>query len=110
MGAPINVGFDLANSATSVIPLNRWTRGNYSVQLETGTSILVEGTLTQLNRPDRVTGVAPIPVWDTLDDSEGNPLTAATAITNIDFVPLTAIRITATGTCVGRLMQQGEVS
>lgn len=112
MASPINVGFTIGVGQNKAIPLNRWARSDYSVQVETGGTLLIEGTLTQLNRADPETKALPTPVWATLDDSEGNPLmTAGVGIHKIDFTPLTAIRVTAaTADVTGRLMQQGEVS
>ena len=99
----INQEFDLANAETAVITLDRWEHPNYTVQLNTGTSILVEGTLDQVNR----LGVTP--TWATINDLTGTAMTAvATGITGIEKTPYEAIRITATGACQGRVMQSGE--
>lgn len=99
----INQSFNLANAEMDVITLDRWENPRYSVQLETGTSILVEGTLAQVNRA----GVTP--VWATLNDLTGTGITAAAVgITGIEATPYEAIRITATDACVGRLMQTGS--
>ena len=108
MAAYLNSGFDLADAGEIIIPLNRWGRVAYTLQVETG-SALLEGTITQINRADRVTGVAPTAVWDTLDDDEGNALTAVTTIARVNGYALEAIRITATGATSGRFMQQGNV-
>lgn len=99
----INVAFSLDDSGTVVIPLDRWAAPRYSVQLDSGTSILVEGTLDRVNRGETAT-------WDTLDDNEGNALTALgpAAVAVLQPQPLEAIRITATGACVGRVMQTGS--
>ena len=99
----VNREFSLANTETVVIPVNRWGRPAYTVQLDSGTSILVEGTLRRINRGETA-------VWDTLDDVEGAPLSGVSGLLPIRQTPLEAIRITATGTCVGRLMQSGEYS
>lgn len=107
MSAPINTGFDLADEGTVIIPLNRWSRTAYTIQVETG-SALLEGTITQINRADRITGVPPTPVWDTLDDDEGNALTAVTTLVRVNGYALEAVRITATDATAGRFMQQGE--
>ena len=108
MAAYINTGFSLADAAEVIIPLNRWGRIAYTLQVATG-SVLLEGTITQINRADRDTGVTPTPVWDTLDDDEGNPLTAVTALARVNGYALEAVRITATGATTGRFMQQGNV-
>lgn len=97
----VNSKFSLANGETKVIPLNRWARDAYSVQLDSGTSVLVQGTLNLINRGETA-------VWATLDDGGGVALTAATGLSEIQHTPLEAIRITATGTCVGTVMQSGD--
>ncbi len=110
MSTPLNVPFSLATTETIVIPTNRWGRPNYTLQVTAG-SVLLQGTLTQLNRPDRVTGVAPTPVWATLDDVDGTAITAATpGIVQVANVAVEAVRITATGATAGRFVQQGEIS
>lgn len=99
----INQEFNLANTETAVITLDRWENPRYSVQLDSGTSILVEGTLAQVNR----SGVTP--VWATIKDLTGTAITAAgVGITGIEATPYEAIRITATDTCAGRVMQTGS--
>ena len=96
----INQAFNIANTETDVIYLDRWSEGRYAVQLDSGTSVLVEGTLDRVNQGETAT-------WDTLDDIGGTALTAATGIVQIMPGPYEAIRLTATGTCVGRVMQTG---
>ena len=97
----INVAFDLANTETAVIPVDRWGYPGFMVQLDSGTSILVEGTLDRINRGETAT-------WDTLDDKDGTALTAFTGgLAYLRENPLEAIRITATGACVGRVVQTG---
>jgi hypothetical protein len=100
MATPVNVDFDLANAGTKTIILNRWGYPSYSAQVSAG-SALVEGTLQRENRGEA-------PVWFTLDDTAGTALTAVTSgIVDIQNSPLEAIRITATGATVGRVMQTG---
>lgn len=101
----INQAFDLDNEGTVTILLDRWSDARYSVQLDSGTSILVEGTLDRINRGET-------PTWDTLDDNEGAALTALgpDRVAVLMAQPLEAIRITATGACVGRVMQTGAPS
>lgn len=98
----INQTFALQDSATEVINLDRWSYPAFTLQLDSGTSVLVEGTLSQVNRDPAV-------VWHTINDLAGMALTAAAqGITGIEPIPYEAIRITATGVCVGRLMQTGS--
>ena len=107
MASPINVGFDLGTE-TAIIPLNRWGRVAYTIQVETGSAHL-EGTITQINRRDPLTGVAPTAVWDTLDDDEGNGLSGVTTLARVNGYALEAVRITPNvNPTVGRFMQQGE--
>lgn len=98
----INVAFDLANLATQVIPLDRWGEPYVSVQLESGTSILVEGTMARINQGET-------PTWATLDDVDGGALSALTpGVAAVRRYPVEAIRITAAGACVGRVVQTGS--
>ena len=103
----INVAFDLANTETLEVPLDRWGDPLYTVQLDAGTSVLVEGSLQRINRGET-------PIYDTLEGtiSGGAPaeLTALSALTPAQSPakirgPYEVIRITATGACTGRLMQ-----
>ena len=99
MSSYVNTEFDLANSETKVIPVNRWSWPNYAIQVSGG-SALVEGTLNLVNRGET-------PVWSTLNDSSGSGMTAVTGF-EVFEAPLEAIRITATGAITGRIMQQGD--
>lgn len=97
----INTGFVIADSETKIIPLDRHGFPAYAVQLDAG-AILVEGTIQQLNRGQPG-------IWHTLNDLTGTAMAAvATGITGIENNPIEAIRITATGAVVGRLMQTGS--
>ena len=109
MASPINVGFDLVEGATAIIPLNRWGLTAYTLQVATG-DVNVEGTITQLNRRNTLTGVPNAPVWDELNDDEGNALTGVTDLHRVNGYALEAVRITAAGgAAAGRFMQQGIV-
>lgn len=103
MSTYINSDFNLLTTETKIIPLNgRWSVGDYAIQVSAG-SALVEGTISQINRGQTA-------VWSTLDDSGGTPLTAvviASGLVDIQNNPMEAIRITATGTTTGRVMQGG---
>jgi hypothetical protein len=92
MSSYVNTEFDLANSETKVIPVNRWSWPNYAIQVSGG-SALVEGTLNLVNRGET-------PVWSTLN-------TAVTGFEVFEGSPLEAVKITATGATTGRIMQQG---
>ena len=106
----LNVAFDLLTTATKIIPLDRWGKADFTVQVESGTSVLVEGTAARVNRGET-------PVWDTLSGTTSvtsadvrvplTALTPANGLANIVNQPIEAIRITATGTCVGRVIQTG---
>ena len=103
----INVPFDLADGITLVIPVDRWGNPQYTVQLDTGTTILVEGTLQRVNRGET-------PDWNTMfGNTLASPdarvaLTAvAPGLAMVALGPVEAIRITATDACVGRVMQTG---
>lgn len=97
----INQEFDLATTETAIVMLDRWCDGRYAVQLDSGTSVLVEGTLDRINRGET-------PTWDTLNDIGGTALaTLNPGLVQVQPGPLEAIRITATGACVGRVMQTG---
>lgn len=109
MASPINVGFDLLTDATAIIPLNRWGLTAYTLQVATG-DVNVEGTITQLNRRNTLTGVPNAPVWDPIDDDTGTALTGVTDLHRVNGYALEAVRITATGGAAsGRFMQQGIV-
>lgn len=100
--AYVNQAFDLANSETAIVHLDRWGEPYVAVQLDSGTSILVEGTLDRINRGES-------PTWQTLDDVDGAAMSAVTpGITAVRRYPVEAIRITATGACVGRVIQTGS--
>ena len=112
MSSPVNSGWDLTSSGTAIIPLNRWSRVAYSVQVASG-QVTVEGTITEINRADPLTGVYPTPVWNVLTDNNGDEMSdIAPGIFPIIGYALTAVRIveTNTSTAVGRFMQQGEAS
>lgn len=103
----INESFDLANAETKVIPMDRWGYPAYTVQLDSGTSIVIEGTLQRINRGETA-------LWNELI---GNSLTSPDTQIPLTGVlpgpayviqsPVEAIRITATGNCTGRVMQTG---
>lgn len=107
MASYINRKFTLADGESVVIPLNRWSEDDYSIQVSAG-SALVEGTLDQPNRDSNTWQNPAALTFSTLNDSSGAPLTAVTDFANVDFTPLEAVRITATGATVGRFMQQGD--
>jgi hypothetical protein len=102
MASYVRKRFVLGNGDADILPLNRWSEDDYSIQVELGT-VTVAGTLAQLNREET-------PVWATLDDSGGTPLAAVgVGIYNVDFVPLEAIRLTAgAGGATVIVMQQGD--
>ncbi len=100
MSSYVNTEFDLANSETKVIPVNRWSWPNYAIQVSGG-SAKVEGTLNLVNRGET-------PVWSTLNDVSGSGMTAVTGFEVFEGSPLEAIKITATGATTGRIMQQGD--
>lgn len=103
MAAPINVPFSLANTETLVIPLNRWGPVSYSLQIDTGGTVLLEGTLTPVNQPDAN------PVWATIEDIDGDPITIqGVGLVEVSTYALEAIRITATGAVIGEVMQQAR--
>ena len=107
MASPINSGFDL-DSEVIAIPTNRWARCCYTLQVDSGT-VELAGTTQEFNRPDRVTGVAPTPIYHILDDAQGNALGAAgVGIHVIVGYALTGVQITADAAASGRFMQQGE--
>ena len=63
----------------------------------------MEGTTRRINRGETA-------VWNTLNDIAGTALSAlAPGQVALQQQPLEAIRITATGACVGRVMQTGAV-
>lgn len=101
----MNVPFDLANGETLTVPLERWRDPKYTVQLDTGTTILVEATNAQINRGDA-------PAWATAAGrTSASPdvaiLLAAVGpgYSILENGPVEALRITATGACVGRVIQ-----
>ena len=98
----INEPFDLANAETKIVHLDRWSYPAYTLQLDAGTSVLLEGTTARINRGET-------PNWQTMDDQSGTAITAAgIGLTNPDDTPVEAVRITATGACTGRFMQTGS--
>ena len=119
MSSPVNVGWTLTGDDTAVegdlvitIPVNRWSRCCYTFQTETGDDTSLYGTITELNRPDRLTGIAPTPVWSLLLDDSGAGITGAGAgeIFRLSGYALEAVQVrTAVGEAAnGRFMQQGE--
>ncbi len=106
----LNVPFDLANAEELIIPLDRWSEPKYTVQLDSGTTIAVHGTNAQINRGDT-------PAWATMAGrtSASPELAILLAAVGPGYAimennPVEAIRITATGACVGRVMQSGASS
>ena len=98
----INQSFDLADAETAVVMLDRWSYPAYTLQLDGGTSVLLEGTLDRINRGET-------PTWATVSDMAGAPIAAApVGLTDPADTPLEAVRITATGACTGRFMQTGS--
>lgn len=97
----INVPFDL-NNTNIVIPVDRWGDPEFTVQVESGAgTVLVESTLARINRGET-------PVWATAFDKAGVGITVqAIGIVGLQSNPYEAIRITATGAAIGRLMQTG---
>lgn len=90
--------------AQVAIPLNRWSRDNYSVvvSLDSTGTYTIQGTLDQINRPN-VT-----PVWFDITSLVGLTADAAEKITE---TPLEAIRMTiaANGSSIDfHVMQNGE--
>jgi len=102
-GAYINRPFNLGVGETLVIPLNRWSTDDYTLQVDTGGTVALEGTLDRINRGET-------PTWATVSDKAGAPISAApVGLTVIDETPLEAVRLTAAAaTCTGRFMQQGH--
>lgn len=103
MGVYVNRDFTIEVGQNLVIPLNRWGEDDYTVQVKTGGTLNVEGTLDRINRGETAT-------YATLSDKEGTALSAlAVGIAVINETPLEAIRLTAAAaTVTGRLMQQGK--
>lgn len=111
MSTPINVPFSLGNGENLVIPLNRWGPPSYSLQVVGAGTAALNGTLTQLNRLDRVTGVAPTPVWAPMKDAAGTAITAqAEGLVEVSMTPVEAVQIVATGVITGVFQQQGDIS
>ena len=98
----IKYDFDLAGSATKVFQMDRLGYPAYTIQI-TGGSALVEGTLQRINQGET-------PTWFTLDDQDGTALTTLTtgAASIQDTTPIDSIRITATGTTTGSVIQTGS--
>lgn len=96
-----NVPFDLADTEDKVILLNRFANDDLTLQVETGGTVSLEGTLAQINRGDT-------PTWATVNDNGGTPITAqGPGLVSIEDTPLEAVRVTSTGASTGRVMQQG---
>lgn len=102
----INQPFTVETGTPVVIQMGRWSYPAFTLQVsDIGTlgTLLVEGTLSQINRGDT-------PVWATLNDLSGSPITAqVVGIVGIENTPLEAIRLTASvDTVSGRLAQTGS--
>jgi len=98
----IKYDFSLPTTETKVFQMDRWGYAAYSIQITAG-SALVEGTLQRINQGET-------PVWFTLEDQDGTALIAlTTGIASIqDTTPIESIRITATGTTTGSVIQTGS--
>lgn len=98
----IKYDFSIAGAATQVFQMDRWGYPAYTIQITSGAA-LVEGTLQRVNQGET-------PVWFTLDDQSGTAITAlaAGAASVQDTTPIDSIRITATGTTAGSVMQTGS--
>lgn len=86
-----------------IIPLNVRGYPYYSIALEDGGVLQVQGTLTPSSSENRV--------WFTIQDDEGNDLDAISDVpsgTLLKQQPLQAIRLQATSsTCFCRIVQMG---
>lgn len=97
----IKYDFSIAGAATQVFQMDRWGYPAYTINI-TGGAALVEGTLQRVNQGET-------PAWFTLDDQSGTALTALAAGASIqDTTPIDSIRITATGTTTGSVIQTGS--
>ncbi len=67
----INVPFSVEVGTPLIIPLDRWGAPRYSLHLTSATAgtMSVQGTLQRINQGETAS-------WTTLDDWEGNALTA----------------------------------
>lgn len=102
----INVPFTVAVGTPLVIPLNRWGRPSYTIQLTSSTAgtMAVTGTLAQVNRGETAT-------FSAIDDIDGSAMAtlADPSITQLANVPLEAVTLTATtATLTGVFMQTGS--
>ncbi len=102
----INQPFTVAVGTPVIIPVNRWSRPTYTLQLTSSGSgtALLEGTTQKINRGETA-------VWATLDDIENAAITALAdpAIVKVKDYPLEAVRISAaTATITGTFMQSGD--
>ena len=94
----LNVAFDLANLATVIIPLDRWSYPAYSVQVETGGTVLVEGTNARVNRGET-------PVWATVNDQAGAGVAAqGVGVVGLENNPYEAISLPVTAPAAVSLM------
>ena len=112
MSSPINAAFDLTGTGSIEIPMNRWTRSVYTLQIDAGgTGLSITGTLDELLRLDEQ-GQPISANYYPLVQQDGTSLSIITApgLYTIGFYALTAIRVTAVTGGSGRIMQQGEAS
>ena len=96
----IKYDFDLADSETQIMQMDRWGYPAYSIGVSTGTA-LVEGTLQRINQGET-------PSWFALSDQAGVALATLTTFASIqDTTPIDSIRITAAGATTGSVIQTG---
>lgn len=105
MGSPVNRKIEGVSGTSDWIPLNRWSRDNYTIvtTVASGTpTYTVQFTIDQINRE----GV--------LGNETARPVVGGSSLTtdanlNITDTPMEAIRITVSGGTVDfHVMQQGE--
>ena len=115
MARYINAGFSFtAADQELVIPVNRWARCCFTLQIEGDGTVDLEGTIDQINRRDPLTGVPNDGTYATLNDDQGTPISDVGAgMVRTSGYALEAVKIISTDeanpSVSGRIMQQGEI-
>jgi hypothetical protein len=103
MASYVNKRVSLGVSDSEEVQLNRWSHGDISIQVISGT-ISANGTLSQINRGETAT-------WSGLSDQDGVAIAAvSTGIYNVQSGAYEAVQLTtgSTGSAEAIVMQQGD--
>jgi hypothetical protein len=103
MASYVNREISLGVSDSEEVQLNRWSHGDISIQVITGT-VTAKGTLSQINRGET-------PTWAVLDDRDGTAISAVgVGFYTVQSGAYEAVQLTtgSTASATAIVMQQGD--